>query len=151
MDIRHEECFDLSLGGMFITTMLPLEVGEIIDVELSLDPVPLRVPARVIWARTSEKGVDEPVGMGLEFIDLTPNQKRLILRQISDHARRGGALKVGDPPTSDPDRASAPARSSARTNRSSSAGRTGGPSAVFWLVVAGAAVAVASLLLTLFF
>ena len=33
---HYGESFDLSLGGMFITTILPLDVGEVADIEMPL-------------------------------------------------------------------------------------------------------------------
>jgi len=95
---RSEESFDLSLGGMFLTSMVPLDVGEVVDVEMPLDSIRFKTPAMVSWVRAVASSDDRPVGMAVKFIGLNQHQKRLIHRQVVNHTRGGGQLKIGRPP-----------------------------------------------------
>ena len=88
---------DLSMGGMFIKTVLPFNRGSVIDVQISMKPLNYHGAARVLWTRYSEAGEDQPYGMAVEWVDLTVNQKRLLFRQIDDYVRGGGELLVGTP------------------------------------------------------
>jgi len=71
----YGECFDLSLGGMFITTMLPYNVGEIVDLEIPLDSLRFTAAVKVIWVRGTHDSEDQPAGMAVEFIGLNLHQK----------------------------------------------------------------------------
>ena len=109
---RYERAVDLSFGGMFIATILPMRVGEVLDLEMHLEQLCFTAAARVVWVRATEVSDDEPVGMAVSFLDLNSHQKRLIHRQITNHTQGGGHLLVGTPPR---------AGSSADTSGSSSA------------------------------
>lgn len=98
---RIEQSFDLSLGGMFVTSMLPLDVGEVVDLEMPVDSLRFQATAKVVWVRGSMIAKDEPAGTAITFIDLNQNQKKLIHREISNYIRGGGELKTGSPPPSD--------------------------------------------------
>ena len=91
------EARDLSLGGMFIKTILPLKPGTVFDIEIPMQPINLRGTVKVLWARVVDKGKDRPYGMAVEWFGLTPAQKKLVYRQIEDHVRGGGNLLVGTP------------------------------------------------------
>lgn len=94
--IQGEVC-NLSMGGMFIKTMMPLEPGTIFDVEVPMQPLNYIGPVRVLWARHREGGPDEPYGMAVEWVDLTMNQKKLLYQQIDGHVRIGGSVLAGNP------------------------------------------------------
>ena len=148
---HYGESFDLSLGGMFITTILPLEVGEIADIEIPLDSLRFTAGVKVVWVRGKQESEDDPVGMAVEFVGLNPNQKKLIHRQISNHTQAGGQLKVGSPATID-QRAATTVSSARRPTGSRSAPtrkRAFESPGRWWLIAAAAAVVVAVLLLTL--
>lgn len=145
-ECRSEESFDLSLGGMFVTSLLPLEVGEVVDVELPLDTIRFTTPAMVSWTRTFAASEEQPTGMAVRFIGLNQHQKRLIHRQVTNHTRSGGKLKVGRPPASD--RGPKPTA----TTRSPSAGGSFFDSPLgWWLVAAAGAAFVVTLLLAILF
>lgn len=95
---RVETAVDLSMGGMFIETMLPMRIGELLDLEMHLEQLRVTIAARVVWVRSTEVSADEPVGMAVSFVELNPHMKRLIHRQITNHTQSGGHLLVGTPP-----------------------------------------------------
>lgn len=147
---RWEESFDLSLGGLFVSTMLPLEVGEVVDIDMPLDSLRFQAPAKVVWVRGSDESEDAPVGMALQFVNLNPNQKKLIHRAISNHTRGGGQLKVGSPPTND-QKLDTSASSARRVSgsRSLPVGEPGLKSSGRWWLIAAVVVVVAAVLFAL--
>jgi hypothetical protein len=141
---RSEESLDLSLGGMFLTSMVPLDVVEVLDLEMPLDSIRFTTPALVSWVRLVATSDERPVGMAVKFIELNQHQKRLIHRQVSNHTRAGGQLKIGRPPVvgrNSPSRGT----SGPRSTRRQATDHPGGP----WLIAGAAAVAIAILLLAL--
>lgn len=88
---------NVSLGGVFIETAVPLAVGT--HVEFSF-PVPGRsdeVQAKGIvrWANDGRRP-DEPVGMGVEFLEVTARTKtslRIYLTTIASHQIIGPLLQ----------------------------------------------------------
>jgi len=91
------EARDLSMGGMFIKTMMPLKPGTVMDVEIPMQPLRYRGSVKVLWTRFSEAGEDRPYGMGVQWLDQTAAQKKLLFRQVDHHTRGGGDLLVGTP------------------------------------------------------
>jgi hypothetical protein len=91
------EIRNISMGGMFIKTILPLKAGAVFDVEIPMQPLNFRGSVKVLWARLVDEGEDRPYGMAVEWFNLTPTQKKLVFRQIDDHVRGGGDLLVGSP------------------------------------------------------
>jgi uncharacterized protein (TIGR02266 family) len=59
---------DISLGGLFIETELPLGVGARVDVSLALAGSPVILSCEVAW--TLFDASDRPVGLGLHFLSL---------------------------------------------------------------------------------
>ena len=107
IELMQGRVCNLSTGGMFIETVLPLEVGTVFDVEVPMQPLNYIGPVKVLWTRTRDEGPDNPYGMAVEWIDLTVNQKRLLYRQIDDYVRGGGKILGGDPEKARDDRSSA--------------------------------------------
>lgn len=91
------EVRDLSMGGMFIKTVLPLKPGTVFDVEIPMQPLAFRGSVKVLWARLVDQGKERPYGMAVEWCNLIPAQKKLVYRQIENHVRGGGNLLVGAP------------------------------------------------------
>jgi len=91
------EARDLSMGGMFIKTLLPPRPGTLLDVEIQMKPLNYRSLARVLEESDTDEEEDRPYGMAVVWVDLTPNQKRLLSIRINDHIRGGGELLDGDP------------------------------------------------------
>lgn len=96
--VTRAHIFDLSLGGMFLSTYLPLEVGEVVDYEMQIARMRFRGTGRVVWTRSKATEDGQPVGAAIEFLNLTPNQKRLLYLEIADYLKSGGKLKAGRPP-----------------------------------------------------
>lgn len=93
------EIRNVSMGGMFIKTILPLKPGTVFDVEIPMQPLHFRGSVKVLWVRLRDEGEDRPYGMAVEWLNLTPNQKKLVFQQIDNHVRSGGDLLVGTPDT----------------------------------------------------
>jgi hypothetical protein len=96
-ELLQGEVCNLSMGGMFIKTMMPLEPGTVFDVEVPMQPLNYIGSVKVLWVRHREGGPDEPYGMAVEWVNLTMNQKKLLYRQIDGHVRIGGNLLIGNP------------------------------------------------------
>lgn len=68
---------NISEGGVFIATMCPPNVGEVIDLSVAVDHhQALLVKGEVRWHRTDEHG--SPTGCGVKFFPLSPEQEALI-------------------------------------------------------------------------
>jgi hypothetical protein len=96
VELLQGEVCNLSTGGMFIKTMLPLKPGTVFDVEVPMHPLNYIGPVRVLWTRNREEGPDQPYGMAVEWVDLTMNQKKLLYSQIDSHVRSGGMILLGN-------------------------------------------------------
>lgn len=75
------ESFDLSETGMFIAGPQGLGVGDWVNVKLAFDSLSqVRARARVV-RKAEAKGI-YPAGVGVEFVDLTYAQRRMLKRSI---------------------------------------------------------------------
>jgi uncharacterized protein (TIGR02266 family) len=83
---------NLSLGGMFIRTTSPKPAGTIFDFELSLtdDFKLVQGIGEVVWVRDQDAGPERPAGMGVRFLDLSPESRKLIERIVDEHVEHGG-------------------------------------------------------------
>jgi hypothetical protein len=77
--------------------LLPPRPGTLLDVEIQMKPLNYRGLARVLEESDTDEEEDRPYGMAVVWVDLTPNQKRLLSIRINDHIRGGGELLDGDP------------------------------------------------------
>ncbi len=75
-----EYCSNVSITGMFIQSSQPRPPGEILDFEFNLiDGLQLiRGTGEVIWVRLEDEGDDLPAGMGIRFLRLDAQSRRLI-------------------------------------------------------------------------
>ena len=74
---------NISQGGMFIHTENPRAPGSQVEVEFELpDPIARRVRVRcaVVWSRQHTADCPFKPGMGLRFLDLSPELARAIDR-----------------------------------------------------------------------
>ena len=64
---------NISRGGVFIRTSLPLQVGERIRIRLTLPDgdVPFALDGEVKWISTIRDRDQHPPGMGVEFVDFS--------------------------------------------------------------------------------
>ncbi len=91
---------NLSMGGMFIRTTSPKPVGTIFDFELSLtdDFKLVQGIGEVIWVREADDGPERPSGMGVRFLDLSSESRRLIQRIVEEQVAHGGTPFELEPP-----------------------------------------------------
>lgn len=91
---------NLSMGGMFIRTNSPKPVGTIFDFELSLtdDFKLVQGIGEVIWVREADDGPERPSGMGVRFLDLSRDSRRLIQRIVEEQVAHGGTPFELEPP-----------------------------------------------------
>src|SRR5689334_20851142 len=81
---------DVSIGGMFIKTKTPLEIGALLKLELQLSdasPV-IQGIGRVCWRRMPGADPALPPGMGIKFVKLEDDSRATVERIVSN---RGGA------------------------------------------------------------
>ena len=91
VDLRSENTFftgfseNISEGGLFIATEAPHEIGDELDVDLSLMGGGHKISQRVVvrWIRPAEAAGGLPAGMGVQFIELAPYEK-LALQEFVD-------------------------------------------------------------------
>ena len=93
------EFTDLSMGGLFVKTTYPSDIGSELDLELRTLRLPFRAKATVAWVRASEQGPDKPSGMGLAFQDLSTLQRKALYRQIDEALQQGSESMPGTPPS----------------------------------------------------
>lgn len=74
---------DVSVGGMFIETNQPLPAGSLLTARFNLDNENAVVAAKGVVTYQVKK-----FGMGVQFLDLTPEHKQL----IEEYVRRGRVL-----------------------------------------------------------
>jgi uncharacterized protein (TIGR02266 family) len=68
-------------GGLFIKTTKTLPVGTILDLELDLPEITriMRTKSKVVWTRSQDESTEKaPPGIGAEFIDMDPEDKRFL-------------------------------------------------------------------------
>src|SRR5437762_7942311 len=77
---------------MFIRTTTPKPPGTIFDFELSLtdDFKLVQGIGEVVWIREADEGPERTGGMGVRFLDLSPESRKLIQRIVDEHVARGG-------------------------------------------------------------
>ena len=77
---------NLSGGGLFIKTTKSLQVGTLSDLEFTLPDSNqvIRTTGKVAWARSKDMSTEKmPPGMGIQFIDMNPEDKRLLENYIA--------------------------------------------------------------------
>lgn len=70
---------DLSSGGMFIETIAAFPKGTVLELRFKVqehEPEPIRVKARVLYSANG-------IGVGVEFLDLLPQDRDRIERVLS--------------------------------------------------------------------
>jgi uncharacterized protein (TIGR02266 family) len=82
----------LSMGGMYLKTVRPLEIGSIFPLDFTLPDFDhdFQIKGKVIWNKITE---DEhgPPGMGIKFIDAREDDKKALLQYLgfSQMTQRG--------------------------------------------------------------
>lgn len=76
---RSDYTADISGGGLFIQTQLPLPVGTEMELKIAFPRIPrlIEVKGAVVWIN-EHPADDKPPGMGIKFIDLKAEDARFI-------------------------------------------------------------------------
>ena len=79
-----EMATNINEGGMFIATDNPAQLGEVVQLAFHLPGLvdPVTLSARVAWTSDGKDGSE--IGMGVEFMELTPE----VRQTINDLVRR---------------------------------------------------------------
>jgi len=77
---------DISLGGLYVKTDEPLDMGQTFSLKLHIPglPEPMEIECEVAWARKKTKATqsDDPPGMGVKFMGLGEADSRLLRQYI---------------------------------------------------------------------
>jgi uncharacterized protein (TIGR02266 family) len=78
---------DISEGGLFVATYERHPVGERIEFALRLpdSDEPVVGLAEVRWIREHNESSDTPPGMGLKFVELSPDALERVRRFVATH------------------------------------------------------------------
>lgn len=87
-------CRDLGTGGVFIETQHPLSHGSVVDLTFTLpdSKETLEAKGRVIWVQ-QEVPNRSPAGMGVQFEEFTPEQRRVLQNFVNRYRGQGGSDK----------------------------------------------------------
>ncbi len=84
---------DISTGGLFVATFKLIPVGTVIDLEFSMpgEDEPVKIKGVVRWIKDCSSGEHEQPGMGIEFLNISEEDKVRIERfsQIRDFILSG--------------------------------------------------------------
>ncbi|MGB6992602.1 MAG: PilZ domain-containing protein [Thermoanaerobaculia bacterium] len=82
---------DLSTTGMFVESDRPQPVGSVFAFKFHIEDWELiQGTARVVWTRDRSEGKDRPAGMGVQFIDLDAQSRRMVRWLVEKHIDEGG-------------------------------------------------------------
>ena len=82
---------DHSTTGMFIESDRPQPVGTVFAFKFHIEDWELiQGTARVIWTRERAEGKNRPPGMGVQFIDLDAQSRRMVRWLVEKHIDEGG-------------------------------------------------------------
>lgn len=70
---------DISEGGVFVATAIPLPVGAVVELDLQLPETAVKIKAVVRWQRNVGSSSDDlPAGCGLQWLDISDEAKAII-------------------------------------------------------------------------
>jgi len=79
---------DISMGGMFLKTSEPMEIGNQFNFEFSIDADMPNIVGRGIVVRTAEDLQGKPYGVGIKFVSLEGNGKEVLAELIKLHGKK---------------------------------------------------------------
>ncbi len=105
---------NISTTGMFIQSPEPAPVGTTLSFRFRIeDWSPIQGTIRVIWNRQQVEASNRPTGIGVKFVDLDAQSRRMIRYLVDKHLEKGGEPfqlgheidspsdpSAGDPPAS---------------------------------------------------
>lgn len=79
-EIRESLMTNVSRGGLFITTPDPLPLGTKIRVQIRIEEAGdvIDVQGEVAWQNSGPGLVSEELGMGIQFVRLTPEEEKAV-------------------------------------------------------------------------
>jgi uncharacterized protein (TIGR02266 family) len=91
-DFVTEYSGNISLGGMFVKIADPPPIGTSLEIEFRLDDGLdlIRGRGKVIWVRDEAPAPEQPAGIGVRFVELTPGSRELIFQVVDRFVRKGG-------------------------------------------------------------
>ena len=91
-DFVTEYSGNISLGGMFVKIADPPPIGTSLEIEFRLDDGVdlIRGRGKVIWVREEAPAPEQPAGIGVRFVELTPGSRELIFQVVDRFVRKGG-------------------------------------------------------------
>ncbi|OGP60314.1 MAG: hypothetical protein A2V67_07030 [Deltaproteobacteria bacterium RBG_13_61_14] len=90
---------NLSVGGMFLITKNPLPEQTRLRLRFCLpkDKAPLNTVARVLWVREEDSVLRLPPGMGVQFLECSPEDRERIRAFIEEWGRAFDAAHQAKP------------------------------------------------------
>jgi len=90
---------NISTSGMFIQSPEPAPIGTTLSFRFRIeDWSPIQGTARVIWDREQDEATDRPAGMGVKFVDVDAQSRRMIRYLVDKHLETGGEpFELGSP------------------------------------------------------
>ena len=88
-------CRDLGTGGVFIETDKPLSHGSVVELMFTLpdSKETLEAKGRVIWVQGAVPEKQLRAGMGVQFEEFTPDQRRLLQEFVNRYSKTPGENK----------------------------------------------------------
>jgi type IV pilus assembly protein PilZ len=83
-DLVSEVTMSLSMGGLYVKTSQPLEIGSLFLVDFTLPGFDhqYKIKGKVIWVKTMEDAHGPP-GMGIKFLNVPEENKRTLLQYLA--------------------------------------------------------------------
>lgn len=82
---------NLSTSGMFVQSDHPEPAGTEFSFAFRIEEwSPIQGTAKVIWIRSQPESPERPAGMGVQFIDLDAQSRRMIRWLVDKHQQEGG-------------------------------------------------------------
>jgi uncharacterized protein (TIGR02266 family) len=84
-DSYTESTMSLSMGGLYVKTDRPLQVGTLFRVDFCLPGFdhPFKVRGQVIWKKEIPD-TNGPPGMGIKFYDVHEDDKRALIQYLAN-------------------------------------------------------------------
>jgi uncharacterized protein (TIGR02266 family) len=86
---RTEYASAISEGGLYVRTQYPQPQNALTPVRILLDGGEVQAKAVVLYSYAKNEGPYKEPGMGLKFVNISDQDRRLIRQFIKDHLTRG--------------------------------------------------------------
>ena len=77
---------NIGVSGAYVCCARPLRLNEVFDIVINTPDKPLNIKAEVVWSNIY--GPDDkinPRGMGVRFIEISDEDRRLITHEVTDN------------------------------------------------------------------